>query len=427
MGNPLRNLISKQKVNHSKEAFIFLAAFNFWEGLFDNVNVKFIKNLLSFKVADLSYILMTIIIPHHLCEERFAILKEKKETLKKIAREYGAVIEFYHIRGRTLKGLFCAFKEIRKKTFFYQKRFIWASNYFNCFLGTMIKFMVPNTYLHFEMMGLVPEEELLYSESKILTRTIKFLTLKILCNINLKKADSVSVVSKRFKDYLISRYGSNPSMIEVIPCFYDDKIFYFDDSLRKEFRRKFQIHDDQKLILYSGMLQRWQRPDVLFEFFKNMKQQDKNREFRFMIITFDHNKAGKYATKYGIKDLMIEKAIGSDLNGIYNAADIGIATRTGDWVSKVSSPVKIPEYLATQNSIILLESIGDYGHDLKKKKYALVKKNKEDLINTDLSEIRFLEKPDHKDMVDILKNYSVQKFLPIIKKNIFARAASRIR
>jgi hypothetical protein len=266
------------------------------------------------------------------------------------------------------------------------------------------------------MLGLAPEEELLYSDSNIASKIIKFLTLKILCKINLKKSDSVSVVSKRFKQYMISRYRSNPATIEVIPCFYDDKIFYSDDNLRKKFRLKYHIHDHQKLLLYSGMLQWWQRPDVLFKFFKNMKHQDKHHEFRYMILTIDQNKAYQYKTKYGIKDLIIDRASGSDLNGIYNAADIGIATRTADWVSKVSSPVKIPEYLATQNSIILLESIGDYGFDLKNKKYALVKKNPEDLLKTGLSEIRLLEKPDHKDMADILNNYGIRKYLPVIKK-----------
>jgi glycosyltransferase involved in cell wall biosynthesis len=416
MSNLQVNLNSKDDVNISKEVCIFLAGFNFWEGLFDNLNVKFIRNLLSLKIPHLRYILMTIILPHHLSREKSAILKEKKELLKKIAFEHGTVIEFCHIRNRTLTGLFSAFKEIRKKTFFYQKRFIWASNYFNCFLGILIKVSLPYTYLHFEMMGLASEEELLYSETNILSRISKYMILKIFCKINLKKADSVSVVSKRFKEYLISRYRLNPSMIEVIPCYYDDKVFYFDDNLRKKFRLKYQIQNSQKLLLYSGMLQRWQDPDLLFKFFKNLKQQDKNREFRLMVISFDQKKAHYYATKYGINDLLIDTAIGRDLNGVYNAADIGIATRTEDWVSKVSSPAKIPEYLATLNSIILLESIGDYGLELKRKKYALVKEKKEDLLNTDLSEIRSLKIPDHKDRVDIFKNYCAQKSLPIIKK-----------
>ncbi|RJP85049.1 MAG: hypothetical protein C4518_16935 [Desulfobacteraceae bacterium] len=396
--------------------FIFLAGLNFWEGLFDNVNIKFINNLLAFHLADFSCVLMTIITPDRLSDDKAELLREKEEQIKKLAAEYGIAVEFCHIRGRTITGLLSVLKEIRKKTMLFEKRFVWASNYFNCFLGVLIKQRLPNTRLHFEMMGLVPEEELLYSETRLAFKIINFLTLKGLCRINIRHADSISVVSKRFKQYIVARYGLSPSLINVIPCFYDDKVFFVDHESRSRFRSKYQISDNQKLILYSGMLQNWQMPDVLFAFFQKIQLQDDQNAFRFMIATFDLEKARSYALKYGIKDLIVDTASGSDLNGIYNAADIGISTRSDDWVSRVSSPVKIPEYLATQNSLILLESIGDYGFDLKNKKYAIVKKNKEDLLNTSFSELRQLEKPNQQDIICILNNYGVQKYLPVIQK-----------
>ncbi len=396
--------------------FIFLAGLNFWEGLFDNANIKFISNLLAFQPADFSCLLMSIIIPDRLPDDRIGRLGEKEEKIKKIADAYGIPVEFCHIRGRTISGLIRALKEIRRKTILFDKKFIWASNYFNGFLGALIKQRMPNTRLHFEMLGLVPEEEMLYSEANPASKILRFLALRRLCRINLKHADSISVVSRRFKYYMIARYGLSPSMIDVIPCFYDDKVFYADTELRNRFRLKYQIKDHQKLVLYSGMLQNWQMPDVLFAFFQKIQQQDDKHAFRFMTATFDQEKARFYALKYGIRDLIIDTAGGNDLNGIYNAADIGVATRSDDWVSRVSSPVKIPEYLATQNSLVLLESIGDYGFDLKNKKYAMVKKNKEDLLNTTLSELRRLEKPDPQDMACILDNYGVQKYLPVIRK-----------
>jgi hypothetical protein len=186
--------------------------------------------------------------------------------------------------------------------------------------------------------------------------------------------------------------------------------------MRKRFRSRYRIEDHQKLILYSGMLQKWQMPELLFSFFHKMQQQDENRGLRFLVATFDQNKARDYATKYGIRDLIVDSVSGNDLNGVYNAADIGIATRSADWVSKVSSPVKIPEYLATRNCLILHESIGDYGLDLKNKKYALVKKNDIDLLNTSISEIHSLEKPDKEDMSEILNEYSIRRYLPVIRK-----------
>jgi glycosyltransferase involved in cell wall biosynthesis len=269
-------------------------------------------------------------------------------------------------------------------------------------------------------MGLVPEEELYYSESNIISRLIKFCALKVIVRINFKKADSVSVVSKRFKDYMVARYNIEPAVIDIMPCFYDSNSFFADSEQRRDFRQKYQIKDGQKLILYSGGLQKWQVPDMLFAFLKKLQMQDKNRSFKFMVSTFDHEKARKYTAKYHIKDLIIDSTSAADLNGVYNAADIGIATRTDDWVSKVSAPVKIPEYLATKNCLVLMESIGNYGTELMHKKYALVKKDKADLLNTTIDEIHLLEKPNDKDLFDILNDYSVNKTFSVVK-NILAK------
>jgi glycosyltransferase involved in cell wall biosynthesis len=416
IANSIKTAETDNKSIHQKGVFIFLAGMNFWEGLFDNVNIKFISNILRYQVINFSCIFMTIIIPKELSKDMSGILKQKEELIQLIADDHGVRIEFSHIRGRTIMGIYTALKEILIKTRFYQKKFIWGSNYFNCFLGTLLKQRMPNTRIHFEMMGLVPEEELSYSESHIISSFSKFLILRILCRINLKSSDSISVVSNRFKNYMISKYGIDSSRISDIPCFYDDKVFHFDDELRKKFRRKYQITDQQKLLLYSGMLQKWQMPDVLFDFFKNLQQQDEHQNLRFMIATFDREKARHFAAAYGIRDMIVDTASGSELNGVYNAADIGIATRSEDWVSKVSSPVKIPEYLATQNSLILLESIGDFGLDMNDKKYAIVKKSREELLKMNISEIFSLQKPDHNDMADILNNYSVGKYVPVLKK-----------
>jgi len=408
--------------SNGKDIFIFLAGLNFWEGLFDNCNIKFISNLFEYSVADFSQMLMTIITPKQLSNDEYKILIKKEGQIKMLALDHGLDIEFYHIEKRTIRSMLRASKEIRKKTVLYAKRFIWASNYFNCFLGILLKKQLPDTYLHFEMMGLAPEEELFYSKSNIVFRIAKFLLLRILGRIDLKKADSVSVVSKRFKDYVISKYHLNPDLVDVIPCFYDNKVFFQNSELRRQFRLKYLINDHQKLMLYCGMLQKWQMPDLLFAFFKKIQMQDKSHEFRFMILTFDQQKAQYYAKKYGIIDLIIDSVSGNDLNGAYNAADIGIATRTSDLVSKVSSPVKIPEYLATKNSLILLESIGDYGVELSHEKYALVKKDKKDLLTTTLKEISSLEKPDDKDLIYILEKFSIQGYVHVIKK-IFKKSS----
>ncbi len=409
--------------SNKKKIFIFLGGMNFWEGLFDTNNIKFIRNLFELKLADFSHILMTIFIPKTLSDSRQIILLEKEAQLKEIALINGATIDFCHIRGRSIKNLLDVSREILQKTRSYEKRYIWSQNYYNCFLGVLLKKQLPDTYLHFELMGLVPEEELYYSDSNIILRLAKFLLLRVIGRLDLKFADSVSVVSNRFKEYIISRYHLAPASVDVTPCVYDNKMFFYRDDERISFRLKYGIKDNQKLILYSGMLQKWQRPDVLFAFLKKLQMQDIKQEFRFMIMTFDQKKARHYASKYEIENMIIDVGSGEYLNGVYNAADIGISCRSSDWVSKVSSPVKIPEYLATRNSLILLESIGDFGIDLKSKEYALVKKNNKELLNTSLEEINRLKRPNTDDLNDIYTRYCLQGNSHIFK-NILEKQRS---
>lgn len=400
----------------NKNVLIFLGGMNFWEGLFDTNNIKFIKNLFELKLADFSHVLIGIITPRQLSFDRQKILLEREDQLKKIVHHYGATIDFCRIHARTIGSLRRASRQIFQKTTSYEKRYIWAQNYYNCLLGALIKKQLPDAYLHFELMGLVPEEELYYSESNAVFRLAKFIILRMIGRLDLKFADSVSVVSNRFKKYLIGKYHLNPADVDVTPCVYDDKMFFPSQQAKKQFRLKYRIDDHQNLVLYSGMLQKWQKPDVLFAFIKNLQIQDVHQNFRFMLMTYDQQKARQYASKFKIKDLIIDAGSGEDLNGVYNAADIGISCRSSDWVSKVSSPVKIPEYLATRNSLILLESIGDFGLDLQAKNYALVKKDHEGFVNTTLEEINNLKKPDDKALKEIFEKYCLQGNAHIFKK-----------
>jgi len=405
----------------SNQIFIYLAALNFWEGLFETVNIRLVTNIFQFKFIETSQILMTIILPRRMDEEKRVQLKQREEQLIRIATQYGKQIEFLHIRSRTLSELRRVSRKIIEKTASYDHRIIWGANYYNCFLGVLIQRKLKNSFLHFELHGLVPEEELWYSETSNGIGLFKFIVLRLICRINLKHSHSVSVVSKRFREYMVSKYHLKRESIDVISCFFNDKIFFPDAQLRTSFRQKYNIQRHQKVLLYCGNLQRWQEPKLLFSFFRKLQDMDKDHIFPIMIITLDIKKAHEFADKFGLRDVIIDSAHVSELNGVYNAGDIGIATRTNDWVSRVSSPVKIPEYLATQNSVIILESMGDFGLDLQDKPFAMVKKDKQDLLATTLEEIDQLTQPTSDEMKDISDQYGPHRILPVIK-SIFGRA-----
>ena len=85
-------------------------------------------------------------------------------------------------------------------------------------------------------------------------------------------------------------------------------------------------------------------------------------------------------------------------------------------VSYVSSPVKIPEYLSTGNSLVSLTYIGDFGVDLQQKNYVLLKQDKNDLLATNISEVRKLKKPNEADLMEISEKYAFQKNIDLIRR-----------
>ena len=411
-----KNTSSMHSSQGNKSILVYMSSHKFWEGLYDAVDIGFIKNLFTNDICTDSTVFLTTIVPPQISKTKFDELILKEEKLKNDLLPYGAVIEFFHVKGRTLFAVFSAAKEIRARISQYEHKFIWAKNYFNCFIGVMVKKRTPGTRLHFEMSGLVSEEELLYSTSNFLYRIVNFLVLRLLERINILNADSISVVSRRFKEYVVNKYHPKSQKIEILPCFFDHNRFYPDKMLREEYRKKYQITENQKVILYSGMLQKWQEPGLLFSFLRNIQKQDTNREFRLMLLTFDQEKAHQYVEKFGLKNVIITAARGEELNGLYNAADVGLAFRSDDMVSFVSSPVKIPEYLATGNCLITLAYIGDYGLDLRDKKYVLVKKNKTDLLQTTIQEINGLKNPGAQELEQIQEKYSIRSNLPVISR-----------
>jgi len=398
-----------------KFIFVFLGAHNFWEGLFDTVNIGFIRNLIEFKIIHHTDILMTTIIPNGVSQKRLIELAEKEEKLKIFAKDHNNQVHYYHIQGRTISGLLSASKELRQFIQNYDHRFIWAQNYFNTLIGVLIKKRT-QSLLHFDMRGLVPQEEFHHSSSNIITRLTKFLVLNGVERTNLNNSDSISVVSKRFKEHIESRYHLKNQDIEVLPNYIDPNQFFYDEGLREHYRQKFQVSENQQIILYSGMLQKWQDPELLFSFLKNIQDQDKGQEFKFLILTYDQEKASQYSIKYGIRDLIIESAPVDELNGIYNAADIGLAFRDANIASVVASPVKIPEYLATGNSLISLASIGDFGRELKEKSYTLIKQNRTEIMNTTIDEIRTLKKTSSSDLQEISQKFNNKNNLAALQR-----------
>jgi hypothetical protein len=216
-------------------------------------------------------------------------------------------------------------------------------------------------------------------------------------------------VSDQYKTYLEDKYKSGVKSIIVYPCAYDAGRFYPDQSLRRKYREKYKIKNHQKVFIYSGSMHKYQMPMDLFRFYENISNQDQEKNCVFIVLTPDRGKAEQLSRSFSISNLRIQFESGRDLAGVYNAGDIGVICRKKDIVNRVASPTKIAEYLATGNSVILTDGIGDYSGDLKDKKFAIVKKDIPAFLLTPISELMSLSRPNQNDLAWIRSRYSDEK------------------
>lgn len=399
----------------SDKTFVFLGGQDILKGLFDSHNISFLENLYKYEIIDFNEVIFSFICKRKLTEKESEIITYKKNRLLDIAKNYNFKIVFYQISKRSSNNAFKAAKEISQLLIFKKSTpYLWCHNYFNGFIGLLIKKKIKHSHLHLDIKGLPPQEELFYGDSILITRIVKSLSSKLLGDLVVTSADSVSVVSERFKKYIISKYHLKKEIM-VYPSVFDSSLFRYNNKTRNLMRKQNKIEHNQLVVFYSGSLQKWQSPDSIFKFFKNIELQDVNGKIIKYVLTNDIVYAKQLSKKYKIASLRIISLRGQELVDYLIMGDIGIICRKNDLVNRVASPTKIAEYIATKNCVVLTESVGDYGLILKNKNFSIVCKGIDDFVNLNLNSLYSLKKPDTAYMGSFKKDYSSDK-IAVFKK-----------
>ena len=151
--------------------------------------------------------------PHVLSFEKINSSNETNVAIEEIVNRFGEKINFYPIKtvGKSLitfrlysfmKGL-KVFKNLRKS---YDIKILHARNFFSAFLSISIKMLFKyNLKVLYDIRGLAVEERIFSGQLKKLPEKIFRRIEKIVVN----KSDSIVVVSERFKEYLLTKYGTS--------------------------------------------------------------------------------------------------------------------------------------------------------------------------------------------------------------------------
>ncbi|UCD17184.1 MAG: hypothetical protein JSV44_12150 [Candidatus Zixiibacteriota bacterium] len=163
-------------------------------------------------------------------------------------------------------------------------------------------------------------------------------------------SDLFTTVSSEMSDYLRVKHGRGAD--RVIPCIIDDEAFRFSAGKRAEIRRRLGLNGE-RVFLYAGGTDAWQRLDILGQWWAHHCIE--NPTDVLLILT---GKKEEFLAKLKLASdgrygrMIFDYVPYSEVPGYMFASDIGVMFRDASAVSRVSSPVKLSEYLAAGMTVL---------------------------------------------------------------------------
>ena len=187
-----------------------------------------------------------------------------------------------------------------------------------------------------------------------------------------RAADHVSSVCETLRQHVRSfyRYRGPDS---VFPGSAADEKFVLQSAEQAEhYRQLLRVPNEAKVVVYSGSTGWYQNLDAIVSLMKQMYDIDKRLVFLFQVA----NEAGirKIAERVGLPSESYRVCFcrPEEVGGYLKIATAAFALRTQDEITRLASPIKVGEYLATGLGVIANPWIGDLRANLSGKACAFL-------------------------------------------------------
>ena len=243
----------------------------------------------------------------------------------------------------------------------------------------------------------------------------------------LSKVDSIVVVSRMFKRYLVEKYKQYKleNKISVIENSFSEKRFAYSEQLRYK-QRKNLFLEDKFIMVYSGSSVNWQRFDLILDTFKVLK---KIRKDAYLLVISYDPEIEKIILKNGFdtNDFSVYNLSPYEVNKYLIVGDFGVIFRDDRTRSKVCAPIKLGEYLASGLPILAMNHIGDTDEIINKFRIGVIFENENEIKNKlfeifkllDDSEIRIKCRKVAEENLSL--KISTTKYLTIYKKLVSSK------
>jgi glycosyltransferase involved in cell wall biosynthesis len=163
------------------------------------------------------------------------------------------------------------------------------------------------------------------------------------------------VVEERF-----SRLGRDVP-IAVIPCCVDTALFAFDPEARASVRRRIGAAPDDFVVVYSGSLGTWYRPEQMARFVARLADATGRVARMMWLVNNDAPTALRCSEAAGLAAdrVHVMTVAADDMPAHLSAADGAVALIAPSFSKQASSPTKYAEYLSVGLPIAVHSGVGD--------------------------------------------------------------------
>lgn len=179
----------------------------------------------------------------------------------------------------------------------------------------------------------------------------------------LKRFDRIFSVSAAYRDFLCDTANCRQEQFYIVPCALGDIPRYSEaerNEYRSAFRSKYGVHDDEKLLVYSGGASAWQCVPETVKLYHDIKQLT---PAKLLILSGD--KTGIEAKIGSFSDILVDSYSPSDLPRVFCAADFFLMLRDDVPTNHFAYPNKFLEYAAAHKPIITTPYIYDIAQQIR--------------------------------------------------------------
>lgn len=173
------------------------------------------------------------------------------------------------------------------------------------------------------------------------------------------ESDFRLAVSQELVNYWKREFKYSGENHVVVPCTLNEKAFAKknSDAQKSETRKKWNVSEEDVLLVYSGSSAEWQSFESLDKAMYGLLERQKN--LRVILLAKPFLSPLKIQNDFSdrVNQLWVKPAEVSD---ILQACDYGWLVREKSVTNQVASPVKFGEYLSAGLKIIISEQLGDY-------------------------------------------------------------------